>query len=89
MNGKRLLTEKEAAYYLGVSVSLLRQLRSRSYPSKADFIPFYKIGRSVRYSIEDLDVWLERKRVGGERFVCCRLLEGGCIGAQSLLWKNL
>jgi predicted DNA-binding transcriptional regulator AlpA len=63
MKEKKLLNEKEAAFYLGVSVSLLRQLRTRSYPSKADFLPFYKIGRSVRYRLEDLDEWLEKRRV--------------------------
>ncbi|MEM0330724.1 MAG: helix-turn-helix domain-containing protein [Archaeoglobaceae archaeon] len=63
MNEKKLLTEKEAAFYLGVSVSMLRQMRSQSYPAKTDFIPYYKIGRAVRYRLEDLDAWLEERRI--------------------------
>jgi len=49
-----LNNESEAAAYLQLSRSFLRQARVRgSGPS------FIKLGRSVRYRIEDLNNWVE------------------------------
>jgi len=55
----RVLTDKEAAYYIGMSQSWLRQARCQG---RKDAPPFIKIGRSVRYLVEDLDSWLQQHR---------------------------
>lgn len=58
---KRALTDKEASCYIGMSESWLRH--SRIEGVRFGRIPgprFIKIGRSVRYLIEDLDNWLEQ-----------------------------
>ena len=55
----RTLPDREAAIYIGMSESWLRQSRVTGNP---DAPPFLKIGRSVRYLRADLDIWLERKR---------------------------
>lgn len=53
------LTEIEAAVYLGVSRSLLRQQRmSGSRDGHAPAIPYVRLGRMVRYRITDLDAYL-------------------------------
>ena len=60
---KRGLTEPEASAYIGMSRSYLRQARMNG---RRDNLtpgpPFIKIGRSVRYLPEDLDIWLEAHR---------------------------
>ena len=57
---KKLLTEQETALYLGLSRSTLRQARMGDRPDgHISGIPFIKIGRSVRYSVEDLDKWVD------------------------------
>ncbi len=53
------LPDREAAIYIGMSESWLRQSRMTGNP---DAPPFLKIGRSVRYLRADLDIWLERRR---------------------------
>ena len=61
---QRLLNEKQAAAYLGVSVAWLRQSRMKNPPAKSTTgPPFHKFGKLVRYSIEDLDGWLAEHRV--------------------------
>lgn len=59
-NHKRSYTEEEAAIYIGMSRSFLRQ--SRMNGTLEDRVPgpiFIKIGnRAIRYLIEDLDAWL-------------------------------
>jgi len=55
----RTLTDREAAIYIGMSASWLRQSRVTGNP---DAPPFLKIGRSVRYLRADLDIWLEHQR---------------------------
>ena len=63
-NTKRCLTDKEAAIYLGVSTSTLRI--SRCHGAKAGRFPpppFVRLGRSIRYLKDDLDLWLEARRV--------------------------
>lgn len=56
---KRILTDREASQYIGMSASWLRQARVTGNP---DAPPFLKMGRSVRYLIGDLDQWLFQKR---------------------------
>ena len=58
---KRALNEQEASLYIGMSRSFLRQSRMEGNRSKRTPAPhFIKIGRSVRYMIEDLDQWLDQ-----------------------------
>lgn len=44
------LTEQEAANILGISVATLRRWRWTGTPE----LPFIKLGRNVRYRLEDL-----------------------------------
>ncbi len=63
----RALTEREAAQYIAMSRSFLRQDRMNGHREGRTPGPvFLKIGRSVRYLKEDLDKWLEKFRQGGE-----------------------
>jgi predicted DNA-binding transcriptional regulator AlpA len=54
-----VLTDKEAAQYIGMSESWLRISRMKG---SLDTPPFLKIGRSVRYLKQDLDNWLLKQR---------------------------
>ncbi len=59
----RSLTEIQTAAYIGMSRSYLR--RARVYGNRDSSIPappFIKIGRSVRYLREDLDIWLDNQK---------------------------
>jgi hypothetical protein len=49
----KLLTVKEAAELLNVSIILLNKLRCE--PSTRTFLPYVKIGRTVRYRLEDIN----------------------------------
>ena len=55
----RTLTDRDAARYLGISESWLRQSRMNGNP---DAPPFVRLGRAVRYLRDDLDRWLEARR---------------------------
>jgi|TARA_R110000803_G_scaffold44927_1_gene94877 hypothetical protein len=50
----KLIKPAEAAEYLGVSPRTLANARAKSSPP----IPFVRIGASVRYSIEALDIYI-------------------------------
>ncbi len=52
---KLLLTEGEAAKALGISRRTLWTLRNEAR------IPFLRIGKCVRYSVEALKAWIEEK----------------------------
>ena len=54
---RRLLTEAEAAVYLGVSRSFLAKKRCTGGGPR-----FCKIGRAVRYEIDDLREFAERAK---------------------------
>lgn len=57
----KVLTEIEAAKYIGMSRSFLAQSRMEGNREKrTPAPPFIKIGRSVRYLIDDLDQWLNQ-----------------------------
>ena len=62
---KRTLTSQEAAVYIGMSESWLRQSRMDS-AEFSEIPPFVKIGRAVRYLRSDLDDWLYTHRVTKE-----------------------
>lgn len=50
---KKLLTEKEAAAYLGIAPGTLSVWRStKRYP-----LAYHKIGRCVRYSMDELEAF--------------------------------
>jgi excisionase family DNA binding protein len=59
-----LVTPEEAANYLSVSHRTLAKWRSIGFPN----IPFFRIGKCIRYSKADLDIYLEKhvyNKVGG------------------------
>jgi predicted DNA-binding transcriptional regulator AlpA len=58
---KRAYTEAEAAAYLGVSRSFLRQDRMNGHrDGRLQGPPWVRLGRrSIRYLHEDLDAWLD------------------------------
>lgn len=57
MSSSQLLTPKEAASHLNISVSTLAKNRMR--PNR---IPFIKMGRSVRYELEVLNDYIDQNR---------------------------
>ncbi len=62
----RAVDETAAARYIGMSVAYLRMARSTGDLSNRTPAPkFLKIGRTVRYLVEDLNAWLESHRAGG------------------------
>ncbi len=62
----RLLTEKQAAPYIGMSRSFLRQSRMNGKrETRTPGPPYLKIGRKVLYLAEDLDAWLLEHRHEG------------------------
>lgn len=64
MQTKVTLTEVEAAQYLGVSRSTLRQARMDGRRKNRISSPtFIRLGRAIRYLKEDLDTFLEKHRV--------------------------
>lgn len=57
-----LVDEKVAAEILGVTAGTLSVWRCvRRYP-----LPYTKIGRAVRYRVEDLEAFIKSRTVGGE-----------------------
>lgn len=61
-----ILTEKDAARYLGVSQSFLTVSRLKN--PRTEGPPFVKIGRAVRYVRQDLDAFVAaRRRTAGGR----------------------
>jgi len=58
-----VLKDPEAALYIGMSESFLRQSRMDGVrENRTPGPPFVKIGRAVRYLREDLDTWLKAYR---------------------------
>ena len=57
-NGQQYLTEKQTAKLTGRALSTLRNERSKGIG-----LPYYKIGRSVRYSENDIVEWMETKKI--------------------------
>ncbi len=62
---KNLLTRSEAAEYLGISPGTLEVWAC----TKRYDLPYIKVGRSVRYSLEDLNAFIERRRHNSPRGV--------------------
>ena len=65
MDKKRSLTEQQAAEYIGMSRSFLRQHRMNGAREKRTLAPGHiRVGtRTIRYLIEVLDAWLEANQV--------------------------
>jgi predicted DNA-binding transcriptional regulator AlpA len=58
-----LLNTRDTAKFLGISEIALRNARVKvSRDGHLESPPFYKIGRSVRYDIQDLREWLAQHR---------------------------
>lgn len=61
---KNVLSESEAARYIGMSASFLRKARTEGDRRNRTPGPAWlKTGRSVGYLREDLDAWLRAHRV--------------------------
>lgn len=59
----KLLTEEQAATYLGVSRQFLRKSRiDGNRVNHADAPPFIRAGRMIRYSVDDLEAWIAAHR---------------------------
>lgn len=58
----RLLTEDEAAAFLSVAPQTLALWRCRERYQ----LPYVKLGRLVRYRVQDLEEWIESRLIGGE-----------------------
>lgn len=59
----RLISDRDTASYIGVSVDFLRKHRSEgNRQNRTIGPPFVKFGRSVRYDITDLDAWIEANK---------------------------
>lgn len=64
---KVVFNEKEAACYIGMSVSYLQHTRSDGSVGDRTPGPIYiKVGRTIRYLKSDLDEWLIGNRVTQE-----------------------
>lgn len=63
-NPQKAVDEKVAAKYIGMSVPFLRQSRMEdALETRTPGPPYLKVGRAVRYLLEDLDAWLAAHRV--------------------------
>lgn len=61
-NSEHLLVDaRQAAQLLAVSERTLWSMTFRSKPG----IPHVRCGRLVRYSVDDLNSWIESRRIGG------------------------
>jgi len=59
----RVVSEEDAARYLGISQSSLRKGRMAGrQAAQMSSPPFIKMGRRVGYLLEDLDNWLRQSR---------------------------
>ena len=58
----RALNEKQAAQYCGISISKLRNGRTKPSKPSADVSQHRNIGKRVVYLRDDLDAWLNEHR---------------------------
>lgn len=59
----RYITEKEAAVRTGISVSKLQ--KDRHYRRG---LPYVKIGKTIRYDIDDVDQFMEQHKIAPEYY---------------------
>jgi hypothetical protein len=68
MSKRELFDETQSADYIGMSVAFLRRGRSSGVVGKRTPPPAHlKLGVTVRYAREDLDAWLDARRVDPAR----------------------
>lgn len=61
-SNNRALTEQQTSAYISMSRSYLRQARMDGQrDNRTPAPPFIKIGRSIRYLKDDLDLWLDER----------------------------
>ncbi len=58
MFDRRLMTEKEVAEVLAVSVKTLQDWRRTGLTPRGEGLPFIKMGRSIRYDKADLELFI-------------------------------
>jgi hypothetical protein len=58
----QLLTEQETSGLIKVPPQTLRNHRSKGFG-----LPYYKLGRSVRYSLADIDKYLSARKINTTR----------------------
>lgn len=58
----RKLTTRQAAEALGVKEQTLHLWRSNNQND----LPYYRVGRAVRYLASDVEAYIARQRVGGK-----------------------
>ena len=56
----KYLTQKEAANYLGLAKSTISMMTSRGE------LTHYRVGRAVRYTIRDLDNFMQSRKMAGK-----------------------
>lgn len=61
LQSTKLLSRKQAADFLGVSVGTLEIWAT----TKRYNLPYIKVGRLVKYRLSDLERFIESRRVGG------------------------
>ena len=70
MANRVALRSPEAALYVGMSESFMRQARIYGdLPGRTPGPPYVKVGRSVRYLVTDLEAWLAEHRTGQQQSV--------------------
>lgn len=55
------MTAKDVAAFVRLSLTTVRRLTMNKE------IPFFKINRSVRYSLEEIELWLENRKQAAEK----------------------
>jgi predicted DNA-binding transcriptional regulator AlpA len=64
MTAKVFMSEVDAAEYIGMSRSYLRQDRMNGFRAKrTPGPPFVRMGSRIKYIQSDLDTWIEQNRV--------------------------
>lgn len=59
----RLISDRETANYIGVSVDFLRKCRSEgNRQNRTIGPPYVRFGRSIRYDLGDLNAWIEQHK---------------------------
>lgn len=62
LDNERLVDERQAAAFLGLSPATLSTWRS----TKRSDLPFHRLGsRAIRYKLADIRAWRDRQRIGG------------------------
>ena len=58
---KTCMTARDVAAFVQLSLTTVRRLTMNKE------IPFFKINRSVRYSLEEIELWLENRKQAAEK----------------------